>query len=90
MMHNKVRLWSLRKSPGIYLRAKVVFNQSGDTIEGEELNAFGDSQLAFKYGWNQDKPIVFAVSLVLGLPLLLLLLHEFLNSYTLPAPPRPV
>ena len=48
---------------------KVVFNQSGDTIEGEELNAFGDSQLAFKYGWSQDKPIVFSVSLVLGLPL---------------------
>ncbi len=48
---------------------KVVFNQSGDSIEGEELNAFGDSQIGLKYGWNQDKPVVFSARLVLGLPL---------------------
>lgn len=48
---------------------KVVFNQSGDSIEGEDLNAFGDSELTIKYGWNQDKPVVFAASLLLGLPL---------------------
>ncbi|HCX24578.1 MAG: hypothetical protein CMB80_13120 [Flammeovirgaceae bacterium] len=47
---------------------KVVFNQSGDEVPGEELSAFGDSEVALKYGWNQDKPIVFAASLVLGLP----------------------
>ena len=27
MMHNEVRLWSLRKSSGVYLRAEMVFNQ---------------------------------------------------------------
>lgn len=47
---------------------KVVFNQSGDNIPGEDLNAFGDTEISLKAGWNQDKSIVFAASLMLGLP----------------------
>lgn len=35
---------------------------------GDELNGFGDVDLAIKYGLFQDKPIVLAVGLQIGIP----------------------
>ncbi|MEO9476777.1 MAG: hypothetical protein ABJG41_14640 [Cyclobacteriaceae bacterium] len=48
---------------------KVEFRQSGNTIEGDAINSFGDTNIGFKYGFFQDRPVVMAASLMLGLPL---------------------
>lgn len=47
----------------------VEFNQSGSTISGDEINSFGDTNIGLKYGFFQDKPVVLAASLTLGIPL---------------------
>jgi hypothetical protein len=46
-----------------------VYSPSGNVIPGEALNAFGDTDIAFKYGIIVDKPIVVSATLLLGLPL---------------------
>ncbi len=48
---------------------KVKFNQSGNVIPGDEINSFGDTNIGLKYGFFQDKTIVMAASITLGLPL---------------------
>jgi hypothetical protein len=48
---------------------KVEFKQSGSTIEGDAINSFGDTNIGLKYGFFQNKSVVMAVSLTLGLPL---------------------
>jgi hypothetical protein len=47
---------------------KVQFNQSGNTIPGDSFTTLGDIDLGVKYGWFQDKPVVLATSLILGIP----------------------
>ncbi len=47
----------------------IRYNQTGTEIEGDQANAFGDTNLSLKYGFFQDKAIVLGVSLTLGLPL---------------------
>lgn len=47
----------------------IRYNQTGIEVEGDEENAFGDTNLGLKYGFFQDKAIVLGVSLTLGLPL---------------------
>ncbi|MFT6855833.1 MAG: hypothetical protein ACJA0X_001810 [Cyclobacteriaceae bacterium] len=48
---------------------KLEFRQSGKTADGDELNALGDAQIGLKYGFAQNKPIVFSIGLTLGIPL---------------------
>lgn len=48
---------------------EVRFRQSGNVQPGDEVNAFGDTNIGLKYGFFQDKPIVVATSLTFGLPL---------------------
>lgn len=48
---------------------KTEFNQSGNTISGDALNSFGDTNIGLKYGFFQNSSIVMAASLILGLPL---------------------
>jgi hypothetical protein len=43
--------------------------QSGEFVEGDELNTVGDTDITIKFGIIQDKPIVMAARLTLGLPL---------------------
>jgi len=47
----------------------VRFRQSGDVLPGDELNSIGDAEIGLKYGFNQQGPVVFAASLILGLPI---------------------
>lgn len=47
---------------------EVQFNQSGTTIPGDSFTSLGDIDLGVKYGWFQDKPVVLATSLILGIP----------------------
>jgi hypothetical protein len=42
---------------------------TGQVIPGDEVNSIGDFDIGIKYGFFQDKPVVMAVSLTLGLPL---------------------
>ncbi|MGB5979959.1 MAG: hypothetical protein WBG62_21270, partial [Cyclobacteriaceae bacterium] len=42
---------------------------TGQVIPGDEVNAIGDFDVGLRYGFMQDKPVVMAVSLTLGLPL---------------------
>lgn len=46
----------------------IRFNQSGNEIPPDRLDAFGDVDLAVKYGWFQDKGIVLGTTLLLGIP----------------------
>jgi protein XagA len=48
---------------------EVRYNQSGLVIPSEKLTAFGDTDIAFKYGVIINKPVVMSISLLLGLPL---------------------
>jgi len=48
---------------------RVHFNQSGDEIPGDQLNAFGDTNVGFKYGFFQNKAIVMSLGVTFGLPL---------------------
>ncbi|MEQ8582841.1 MAG: hypothetical protein RIC30_12115 [Marinoscillum sp.] len=47
---------------------RVEFNQSGNTIPGDEINSFGDTNVGLKYGMFQDQPVHLAASLIFGLP----------------------
>mgnify|MGYP000111086335 CR=1 FL=1 len=47
---------------------RVEFNQSGNTIPGDEINSFGDTNIGLKYGMFQNQPVHLAASLILGLP----------------------
>lgn len=47
---------------------EIEFRQSGNVIPGDEVNDIGDINIGIKYGFFQDKSIVMAASLVLGLP----------------------
>lgn len=46
----------------------IRFNQSGNEIPPDRLDSFGDVDLAVKYGWFQDKGVVFATTLLFGIP----------------------
>lgn len=46
-----------------------VFRQSGLVNEGYELNSFGDTNIGMKYGFNQQGAVVWAASVIFGLPL---------------------
>ncbi|MEP4533930.1 MAG: hypothetical protein ABJ004_12655 [Cyclobacteriaceae bacterium] len=48
---------------------KVEFRQSGNTIDGDAINSFGDTNIGLKYGFFQNRKVVMAASLTLGLPL---------------------
>lgn len=48
---------------------KVEFRQSGNTIEGDAISSFGDTNIGLKYGLVKDQPVVVAASLVFGIPL---------------------
>lgn len=48
---------------------EVRYNQSGNAIAGDYVNALGDAELSMKYGIIVDKPIVMSATLTLGLPL---------------------
>ncbi len=48
---------------------KEVYQPSGNTISGDALNAFGDTDISFKYGFITNKPIVLSGTLLFGLPL---------------------
>lgn len=54
----------------LFVRAtkNAVQYTSGLSIAGDEYNGVGDMDLAIKYGFFQDKPVVFAVSAWAGLP----------------------
>lgn len=63
--------WNVIAYVPFFVRAtqnKQVFNQSGLENEGFELNSFGDADVGIKYGFNQKGPVVFAASLILGIP----------------------
>ncbi len=47
---------------------EVEFRQSGATIPGDFVNAFGDVDLMFKYGFFQKSAFPVAVELLLGIP----------------------
>lgn len=47
---------------------EVQYRQSGRIDEGEVLNAFGDTDISFKYSLVKDKPIVVSTTILLGLP----------------------
>lgn len=44
------------------------YRPSGTVIEGEALNALGDTDIAFKYGIIVDKPVVLSAMLSFGIP----------------------
>lgn len=46
----------------------IRFNQSGNEIQPDRLDAFGDIDLAVKYGWFQDKGVVLGTTLLFGIP----------------------
>jgi hypothetical protein len=46
----------------------IKFNQSGNEIPSDRLGAFGDIDLAVKYGWFQDKGVVLGTTLLFGIP----------------------
>ncbi|MFT7197514.1 MAG: hypothetical protein ACI83W_001884 [Marinoscillum sp.] len=47
----------------------ISFNQSGNTLPGQEKNTLlGDALVGVKYGFFQDKKVVMAAGLMLGLP----------------------
>jgi hypothetical protein len=46
----------------------IKFNQSGSEIPSDRLDAFGDVDLAIKYGWFQDKGVVLGTTLLFGIP----------------------
>lgn len=48
---------------------KEVFNQSGTSSPGFALNSMGDTNIGLKYGFNQEGPVVWAASVLLGVPL---------------------
>lgn len=48
--------------------SKAKFKRSGEVLEGDEMNAIGDFDIGFKYGFIQNKKIVLSGSLTLGLP----------------------
>src|SRR5690606_13129982 len=48
---------------------EVRFNQSGQVIPGDYLNAIGDSEIRLKYGLVVDKPVVISATVLFGLPL---------------------
>ena len=48
---------------------KVEFNQSGTSTPGDAVNSFGDTDIALKYGFFQDRKIVMSAQLIFGLPL---------------------
>lgn len=48
---------------------EVKFNQSGNSIPGDAINSFGDTDLILKYGLVKEKGVVASASLLLGLPL---------------------
>lgn len=48
---------------------EVKFNQSGNTIPGDAINSFGDTDLQIKYGIIKNKGVVASASLLFGLPL---------------------
>jgi len=47
---------------------EIQFRQSGNAVPGDEVNALGDAQIGIKYGFNQNKSIVFAIGLMAGIP----------------------
>jgi hypothetical protein len=47
----------------------IEFQQSGNTIEGDAVSSFGDTNIGFKCGIFQSKSIVVAASITFGLPL---------------------
>lgn len=55
----------------LFVRAtkNAVQYSSGLFIEGDEVNSMGDVDLALKYGFFQDKPVVMSISAWVGLPL---------------------
>ena len=46
----------------------IQYRESGRTEPGDIQNSFGDTDIALKYGWVQNKPFVFSTTLLLGLP----------------------
>ncbi len=42
--------------------------QSGDVNPGDAINSFGDTDIALKYGFFQDRKIVMSAQLLFGLP----------------------
>lgn len=48
---------------------EVQYRQSGRIDEGEVLNAFGDTDISFKYSLTKDKPLVVSATVLFGLPL---------------------
>lgn len=48
---------------------EIRFRQSGRSIPGDEVNAFGDTDVGIKYGIIKDQPFVLAASLIFGIPL---------------------
>ncbi len=48
---------------------KIQYRQSGRIEPGDQQNAFGDTDIALKYGWLQNKALVFSTTLLFGLPL---------------------
>jgi protein XagA len=48
---------------------EVQYRQSGRIDEGEEMNAFGDTDISFKYSLIKDKPVVVSATALFGLPL---------------------
>jgi hypothetical protein len=48
---------------------EIEFQQSGNTIEGDDVSSFGDTNIGFKFGLFQNKSVVVAASLTFGLPL---------------------
>lgn len=47
---------------------RIKLQQSGDVNPGDQINSIGDINVGLKYGFFQDKPVVMAASLTLGIP----------------------
>jgi hypothetical protein len=47
---------------------KTQFRQSGNELPGDEENNIGDIEVGFKYGFAQDKPVVFSAGIYFGIP----------------------
>jgi hypothetical protein len=45
------------------------YQPSGNVVPGDEVNALGDTDVAFKYGLIVNKPVVLSATLVFGLPI---------------------